>query len=61
VGRWHRVDTPAARQALSPAPTGRDKFLGRYTHRVIKGGIGHNLPQEAPQAFTEAIVEVARY
>jgi pimeloyl-ACP methyl ester carboxylesterase len=35
------------------------KFSGRYAHRIIKGGIGHNLPQEAPQAFAEAIVEVA--
>ena len=38
-----------------------NKFLGNYSHRVIKGGIGHNLPQEAPQAFTEAIVEVDGY
>jgi pimeloyl-ACP methyl ester carboxylesterase len=37
------------------------KFLGNYSHRLIKGGIGHNLPQEAPQAFTEAIVEVDGY
>ena len=36
------------------------KFTGRYAHRVIKGGVGHNLPQEAPQAFAEAIVEVDR-
>jgi pimeloyl-ACP methyl ester carboxylesterase len=35
------------------------KFSGRYEHRTIKGGIGHNLPQEAPQAFAEAIVDVA--
>jgi pimeloyl-ACP methyl ester carboxylesterase len=35
------------------------KFSGRYEHRTIKGGVGHNLPQEAPQAFAEAIVEVA--
>ncbi len=28
-------------------------------HRIIKGGVGHNLPQEAPQAFAEAIVDVA--
>ncbi|MBV9637485.1 MAG: alpha/beta hydrolase [Methylobacteriaceae bacterium] len=35
------------------------KFSGRYAHRVIKGGIGHNLPQEAPQAFAEAVVDVA--
>jgi pimeloyl-ACP methyl ester carboxylesterase len=36
-------------------------FSGKYTHRVIEGGIGHNLPQEAPQAFADAIVEVAGY
>jgi pimeloyl-ACP methyl ester carboxylesterase len=35
------------------------KFSGKYTHRIIKGGIGHNLPQEAPQAFAEAVVEIA--
>jgi pimeloyl-ACP methyl ester carboxylesterase len=34
------------------------KFSGKYSHRTIKGGIGHNLPQEAPQAFAEAIVDV---
>jgi len=34
------------------------KFSGRYAHRTIKGGVGHNLPQEAPQAFAEAIVDV---
>jgi pimeloyl-ACP methyl ester carboxylesterase len=37
------------------------KFSGRYTHRVIAGGIGHNLPQEAPQAFAAAVVEVDGY
>ena len=35
------------------------KFSGKYAHRIIKGGVGHNLPQEAPQAFTEAVVAVA--
>jgi pimeloyl-ACP methyl ester carboxylesterase len=35
------------------------KFSGKYAHRLIKGGVGHNLPQEAPQAFAEAVVEVA--
>jgi pimeloyl-ACP methyl ester carboxylesterase len=34
------------------------KFSGRYEHRVITGGIGHNLPQEAPRAFAQAIVDV---
>jgi len=37
------------------------KFSGKYAHRVIQGGIGHNLPQEAPQAFADAVVEVAGY
>ena len=34
------------------------KFAGRYAHRIITGGIRHNLPQEAPQAFVQAIVDV---
>jgi pimeloyl-ACP methyl ester carboxylesterase len=34
------------------------KFSGRYAHRLIKGGIGHNLPQEAPRAFAQAVVDV---
>lgn len=37
------------------------KFTGKYSHRVIRGGIGHNLPQEAPQAFADAIIEVDGY
>jgi pimeloyl-ACP methyl ester carboxylesterase len=36
------------------------KFPGRYAHRVIRGGVGHNLPEEAPQAFAEAVVDVNR-
>src|SRR5262245_22310413 len=36
------------------------KFSGKYAHRLIQGGIGHNLPQEAPQAFAQAVVDVAR-
>jgi pimeloyl-ACP methyl ester carboxylesterase len=34
------------------------KFSGAYSHRTIEGGIGHNLPQEAPEAFAEAIADV---
>jgi pimeloyl-ACP methyl ester carboxylesterase len=37
------------------------KFSGKYAHRTITGGIGHNLPQEAPRAFADAILDVARY
>jgi pimeloyl-ACP methyl ester carboxylesterase len=36
------------------------KFTGRYAHRLIAGGIGHNLPQEAPKAFADAILAVAQ-
>jgi pimeloyl-ACP methyl ester carboxylesterase len=34
------------------------KFSGRYSHRMIKGGVGHNLPQEAPAAFAQAVMDV---
>jgi pimeloyl-ACP methyl ester carboxylesterase len=37
------------------------KFSGPYAHRLLTGGIGHNLPQEAPQAFAQAIKDVDRY
>jgi pimeloyl-ACP methyl ester carboxylesterase len=39
----------------------RNKFSGKYAHRTITGGIGHNLPQEAPQAFAQAVVDVDGY
>ena len=49
-----------ANGAPHPDPsTYATKFSGRYEHRLIKGGIGHNLPQEAPHAFAEAVVDVA--
>jgi pimeloyl-ACP methyl ester carboxylesterase len=34
------------------------KFSGKYEHRNVTGGIGHNLPQEAPQAFAAAVIDV---
>jgi len=37
------------------------KFTGKYEHRTISGGIGHNLPQEAPQAFAQAVIDVAGF
>ena len=37
------------------------KFKGRYEHRLIDGGVGHNLPQEAPQAFARAVLDVAHW
>jgi pimeloyl-ACP methyl ester carboxylesterase len=48
-----------ANGAPHPEPSAYAKmFSGKYAHRLIKGGIGHNLPQEAPQAFANAVVEV---
>ena len=37
------------------------KFFGKYLHRNIEGGVGHNLPREAPRAFAEAVMEVDSY
>ena len=49
-----------ANGAPHPAPAAyAKKFSGKYSHRSIKGGIGHNLPQEAPQAFTEAVIDIS--
>jgi pimeloyl-ACP methyl ester carboxylesterase len=36
------------------------KFSGKYASRIIKGGVGHNLPQEAPQAFAGAVIDIAQ-
>jgi pimeloyl-ACP methyl ester carboxylesterase len=49
-----------ANGAPHPEPSAYARmFSGKYSHRTIKGGIGHNLPQEAPQAFAEAVIDVA--
>jgi len=37
------------------------RFSGKYEHRNVSGGIGHNLPQEAPQAFAQAVIDVDRF
>jgi len=51
-----------ANGAPHPEPSAyAQKFTGRYAHRLVRGGIGHNLPQEAPKDFTDAILEVDRY
>ncbi|WP_317617504.1 alpha/beta fold hydrolase [Sphingomonas daechungensis] len=49
-----------ANGAPHPQPAAyRAKFTGNYEHRTIGGGIGHNLPQEAPREFAEAVLQVA--
>jgi pimeloyl-ACP methyl ester carboxylesterase len=51
-----------ANGAPHPEPSAyATKFSGTYSHRTIDGGIGHNLPQEAPEAFATAVIDVETY
>jgi pimeloyl-ACP methyl ester carboxylesterase len=50
-----------ANGAPHPDPSAyRSKFTGKYAQRTIRGGVGHNLPQEAPQAFAQAVIDADR-
>ena len=50
-----------ANGAPHPEPSAyANMFSGKYSHRLITGGIGHNLPQEAPQAFADAVIDVTK-
>ena len=76
-GALRQVNAPAERRLRGSRPRGwpavillhgwpydnayAGKFPGKYEHRVVEGGIGHNLPQEAPQAFAQAIIDVAGF
>jgi pimeloyl-ACP methyl ester carboxylesterase len=44
----------------APPATYARQFTGKYQHRGITGGIGHNLPQEAPRAFADAVMQVVK-
>jgi pimeloyl-ACP methyl ester carboxylesterase len=68
LGRGPVINVPTitmegdANGAPHPPPSAyASKFAGRYEHRTVAGGIGHNLPQEAPNEFAKAIVDVARF
>lgn len=51
-----------ANGAPHPEPSAyAKKFTGKYAHRNVGGGTGHNLPQEAPKAFADAVIDVARF
>jgi len=45
----------------APSTAYRNKFSGKYDHRLITCGVGHNLPQEAPQPFAQAVIDVDGY
>ena len=61
-GPYHGADNHARRRRQRRAASGpglvASKFSGSYSHRTIEGGVGHNLPQEAPQAFADAVLEL---
>ncbi|WP_331375788.1 alpha/beta fold hydrolase [Sinorhizobium chiapasense] len=68
LAKFPLIDVPTitlegdANGAPHPEPAAyAKKFSGKYEHRLITGGIGHNLPQEAPQAFAQAVVDVDRF
>jgi pimeloyl-ACP methyl ester carboxylesterase len=51
-----------ANRAPHPDPSAyASKFTGKYEHRNLTGGIGHNLPQEAPEAFAKAVIDLDRF
>jgi hypothetical protein len=61
--RWPEKETVTlegdANGAPHPEPAAcAKKFAGKYEHRTIEGGVGHNLPQEAPQAFAQTVIDV---
>jgi len=68
LGSFPAIATPTitlegdANGAPHPDPaTYARRFTGRYQHRLIAGGIGHNLPQEAPGEFAQAVIDVASF
>jgi len=55
--------SPLKATPMAPHPDASSyakKFSGKYEHRIVKGGVGHNLPQEAPRAFADAVIDVAQ-
>src|SRR5262245_9635587 len=63
---WGRLcPTPPVRLRCAYLPENlfayAKRFSGKYAHRNLTGGVGHNLPQEAPSAFAQAIVDAARF
>jgi pimeloyl-ACP methyl ester carboxylesterase len=68
LARFPTITVPAitmegdANGAPHPEPAAYAKrFTGKYKHELITGGIGHNLPQEAPRAFANAVIEVDHF
>ena len=51
----------AAAMTIAATQLATKKFAGKHSHRLVTGGIGHNLPQKAPQAFAQAVIDVDRY
>jgi hypothetical protein len=52
------ADPPTIKPRTNSSFASVKKFSGKYSHRIVNGGVGHNLLQDAPQAFAKAIVDV---
>ena len=57
----HHASRRRRRRPTSGQSRLREEVFGRYVHRVVTGGVGHNLPQEAPRAFADAVIDVDRF
>jgi hypothetical protein len=55
---WRELGEANADSRVTPSAAGDSWFSGRYAHRTIEVGIGQSLPQEAPQAFANAVLDV---
>jgi len=59
ISRYRPLESDA-NGAPHPDPASYSKkFSGKYAHRLVGGGVGHNLPQEAPKDFAQAIIDAA--
>jgi pimeloyl-ACP methyl ester carboxylesterase len=64
AGNWGLISVPTitlegdANGAAYPDPGHMRQFAGKYADRTIAGGVGHNLPLEAPEAFARAVIDV---
>ena len=60
-GPLKQIDAGLLSVGYAEAAAYAERFTGKYPHRLVAGGVGHNPPQEAPQAFAEAVVEADGY
>jgi pimeloyl-ACP methyl ester carboxylesterase len=60
INQHRRQFFGAAAMTVAAAQLGMASSASAYSHRLIEGGVGHNLPQEAPKAFADAVLELMK-